>query len=149
MRGTSCDVPLLLSTDNHKSLSGISETCYGAERMLSTISDVHMRHTAKTHGKRTPKSFSCKITMGPAWVCGFAAYPCRCHGKRARKLFGRPFFHGFRLCVAWVRPKSYLTPAPHYTIFDRSFETIKQSRTEGEAQQSPLCRGSVPLLPPS
>ena len=64
--------------------------------------------------KKTPQWLSCNITMGTAWVCGFAAYPCRSHGNFARKLFGCPFFHGFWLCVAWVRPKLYLTHAPHY-----------------------------------
>src|SRR6056300_1329522 len=66
--------------------------------------------------------------MAPAWVCGEAADPCSSHGKSARKLFGDPFFHGFWLCVAWVRTKLYLTHASHIYFCILTLQAMRRGR---------------------
>ena len=79
--------------------------------------------------------------MGTAWVGGFAAYPCRSHGKSARKLFGGPFFHGFWLCVAWVRPKLYLTHAPYYSMPTLFLMSAQQFCLQAQSKHVHVCRG--------
>ena len=69
--------------------------------------------------KVAPNNFRARL---PWELHGYAAKPhthAGAMGKVHENYLGVLFFHGFWLCVAWVRPKLYLTHAPHYSTFEK------------------------------